>query len=121
MPQAEIKIYQEPNGEAPLIKWLQERRKKARDKCQAYIEHLREVGYDARRPIADHLRDKIYELRPDFQGIHYRILYTFVGQNIVLLTNGTIKEKEVPAQDIDRAIEYRKRYEANPQLHTYTI
>lgn len=79
------------------------------------------VGYDARRPRADFLRDKIHELRPDFQGIHYRILYTFVGQNIVLLTNGTIKEKEVPPEDIDRAIEYRKRYLSNPELHTYTI
>jgi hypothetical protein len=29
--------------------------------------------------VADYLRDGIYELRPTFGGIHYRILYFFHG------------------------------------------
>lgn len=120
MPQTQLIIYQEANGTAPLIEWLKCQGKKVQNKCQAFIEHLAEHGRDVRRPQADILRDGIYELRPKRQGIQYRILYAFVGQQVVLLTHGFIKEDDkVDPAEINRAIEYRKKYEMNPELHTY--
>jgi hypothetical protein len=50
---------------------------KARLKCFARIERLRELGHDIRRPEADFLRDGIYELRVSLSHVQYRILYSF--------------------------------------------
>jgi hypothetical protein len=78
---------------------------------------LRSQGHELRRPIADFRRDGIYELRPTYQGVHYRILYFFNGRNIVVISYGISKEAEVPAVEIDKAIARRKEYEANPNPH----
>jgi hypothetical protein len=86
-------------------------------KCLAQVRLLRSHGYDLRRPIADFLRDGIYELRPTYQGVHYRILYFFSGKNIVVISHGLSKEAGVPAVEINRAIERKRKYEMNPNAH----
>ena len=58
-----------------------------------------------------------YMLRPTYQGVNYRILYFFSGKNIVVISHGISKEADVPAAEINRAIERKKRYEANPTAH----
>lgn len=121
MPETRIIIYQDKSGKAPLIKWLKGVPEKVQNKCYVYIERLEQEGHALRRPVAEHLGDGIYELRPTHKHVQYRILYTFVGQNVVLLTHGLVKEREMPASEIARAMEYKRRYEANPQLHTYFI
>ena len=60
----------------------------------------------------------IYELRIDFQGIHYRILYFFHGNAAVVLSHGLKKERAVPTVEIDRAIARRNSFFNNPELHT---
>jgi hypothetical protein len=72
------------------------------------------------RPEADLLRDKIYELRVGLQGINYRILYFFHGGQAAVLAHGVIKEREVPPQDIDRAIERKLKFERDPEKYTYS-
>ncbi|MDR3108317.1 MAG: type II toxin-antitoxin system RelE/ParE family toxin [Planctomycetaceae bacterium] len=76
-------------------------------------------GHDLRRPIADYLEDGIYELRIKHRRLHYRILYSFVGQQIVLLTHGIIKEQRIPPKEIQLARERREKWQTNPKLHTY--
>jgi phage-related protein len=73
--------------------------------------------HELRRPIADFLRAGIYELRPTYQGINYRILYFFSGRNVVVISHGITKETEVADIEISRAIERKKRYEADPTAH----
>lgn len=72
-----------------------------------------------RRPEADLLRDKIYELRASLQGIHYRILYFFHDNVAAVLSHGIVKEDCVPPIEIDRAIQRRKNFVMNPKAHTY--
>ncbi len=116
MPQSELVFYKE--GETILFdQWLNTLPVKVRAKCLAQVLLLRSKGYELRRPIADFLRDGIYELRPTYQGVHYRILYFFSGKNIVVISHGLSKESEVPAVEIKRAIERKKKYEANPEAH----
>jgi hypothetical protein len=86
-------------------------------KCLAQVRLLRSQGHELRRPIADFLREGIYELRPTYQGVHYRILYFFSGKNIVVISHGISKESEVPAVEINRALERKKKYEASPRAH----
>ncbi len=116
MPQSEIVFYKE--GEAVLFDlWLNTLPVKVQAKCLSQVHLLRSQGHELRRPIADFLRDGIYELRPAYQGVNYRILYFFSGKNVVVISHGISKESEVPAVEIDRAIERKKKYEANPIAH----
>jgi phage-related protein len=91
---------------------------KAQIKCYVRIERLEEMGHELRRPEADYLRDKIYELRVTHQRMHYRILY-FFHENKGVISHGLMKEKIVPPKEIDLAINRKTRFERNPLKHTY--
>ena len=72
-----------------------------------------------RRPEADFLRDKIYELRVGFQGINYRMLYFFHGNIAAVVSHGIVKEDKVPPKEIEKAIERMVKFECNPTAHTH--
>lgn len=120
MAQTKVVFYKEKDETtAPVLEWLDTIPLKARLKCLTRIERLKEEGHHLRRPEADLLRDKIYELRASLQGIHYRILYFFHGNVAAVLSHGIIKEDCVPPIEIDRAVKRRKNFEMNPKVHTY--
>lgn len=118
MPCTKVVFYKEKDGTVPVIQWLDDIPNKARLKCISKIQRLREEGHQLRRPEADFLRDKIYELRVSLQGIHYRILYFFHGNVAAVLSHGIIKEDSVPSVEIDRAVQRRKNFEVDPKSHT---
>lgn len=61
-------------------------------------------------PVSGYLRDKIHELRAEWQGVQLRILY-FRDDEYFWLTNGLRKKtKRVPESDINRAVDYRREY-----------
>jgi phage-related protein len=119
MPRTDVKIYREAGGSVPLLEWLDKIPEKAQDKCIERIERLKEFGYELRRPHCDFLDAGIYELRAKYNNINYRILYGFVGRNIVLLSHGCSKERKVPKREIDRAVRNIKNYTQDPKAHTY--
>jgi len=90
---------------------------KAQAKCRLRVERLRDLGHELRRPEADLLRDGIYELRASLHGVHYRVLYFFHGTVAAIVTHGIVKEDAVPPKEIDRALERKKRFAANPAKH----
>jgi phage-related protein len=117
MPKTTVALYCEEDGSCPFLEWLDELPVKVKAKCLLRVERLRELGHELRRPEADLLRDGIYELRASLQGVHYRILYFFHGAVAAVVAHGIVKESAVPPKEIDRAIERRKRFEANPAKH----
>ena len=119
MPETAVVIYQEEGGDAPLLTWLDKLPTKARLKCLARIERLRQEGHALRRPEADFLRDKIYELRVSLNGIHYRMLYFFHHNIAAVLSHGLVKEDCVPPREVDLAIERMSKFIRNPETHTY--
>jgi phage-related protein len=119
VPKTEVKFYKDTDGTVPVVDWLAELPVKALDKCRSKIERLAEMGHELRRPEADFLRDKIYELRVGLRGINYRILYFFHGNTAAVLAHGIVKESAVPPKEIDLAIERKRKFEINPQKHTY--
>ena len=80
---------------------------------------FRNIANRLRSSVQDFLRDGIYELRASLGGVHYRILYFFHGGAAVVVSHGLVKERVVPPKEIDRAVERKKRFEANPAKHTY--
>jgi phage-related protein len=119
MPKTSVVFYQEDAHSVPVLDWLDRLPAKAQDKCRIRIERLRDQGHELRRPEADYLRDGIYELRVGLQGINYRILYFFHGKVAAVLAHGIVKERAVPPREIDEAIRRNRRFELDPQGHTY--
>lgn len=119
MAQTEVFFFREPkDNSVPLLQWLDDQPTKVQVKCTGRIDRLAELGHELRRPEADYLRDGIYELRASYQGVHYRMLYFFVGKAVVVLSHGFTKERVVPPGEIDLAIELRKKVEADFDEYT---
>jgi len=120
MPPTRLHVYQESEFEIPLVEWLDSLPNKVQVKCRTKIGRLQQQGSELRRPEADYLRDGIYELRVGFRGQNYRILYSFVGKDIVLLSHGIVKESRVPPVEIDLALQRKTNWESFPDKHTFT-
>ena len=119
MPKTKVIFYKDDDGSVPVLDWLEQLPSKAVAKCLVRIERLGELGHELRRPEADLLRDKIYELRIGLQGINYRILYFYHGDVAAVLAHGIIKESAVPPKEIERTRERKRRFETNPKKHTH--
>src|SRR6059058_4258636 len=111
MPQTKVVFYKEDDGSVPILDWLDSLQERALDKCRVRIERLEELGHELRRPEADLLRDGIYELRVGLQHVNYRMLYFFRGRIAAVISHGLVKEAEVPAKEIEKAIERKQRFE----------
>ena len=119
----EIVIYKDKDGSVPFIDWLnnvsrQDPRIPA--KIKATLQILNEHGFRLRRPVADYLRDDIYELRIHFGRVNYRIFYSFYDNKIVLL-NACVKEAKVPESEINKAIGMLELYKSDPLRYKHGI
>lgn len=119
MPDTEVLIYAEYDGDSPFLQWLDKQPQKVQDKCIVFIELLEQFGHELRRPQADYLTDDIYELRVKRQGINYRILYFFYEKQAIISHGFVKKESKVPRKEIDLAIKNKVKFFTNPEKHTY--
>ena len=119
MPQVELVLYREADGSVPLRDWLNCLPIKLRDKCLVTLWRLEELGNELRRPVADYLRDGIYELRIRYRNVNYRLLYFFAGRRIVVVSHGLTKERRVPANDVALAEKRRRAFLDDPRKHTF--
>jgi phage-related protein len=106
-----------------VLGWLKELRRsdhRAYETCVAAIERLGAFGHELRRPLADFLRDGIYELRVRKGRVNYRLLYFFHRRNLAILGHALTKEDKVPKADIDRAIRRKRAFEADPARHSHS-
>ncbi len=95
MPATSILFYQEKEEDVPVLDWLNDLKDKNMKgflSCAARLDRLATYGHELRRPVADYLRDGIYELRAKHRNVQYRILYHFEGQNIVVLNHAIVKK-----------------------------
>jgi len=121
MPTTQVLLYREEDGSIPVLDWLrqlQRTNRRAFDKCLFLIDVLEQFGRELRRPRADFLRNGVYELRTEVAGVHYRLLYGFVGKDIALVAHGLAKRARVPGRDIDLAVLRLKRFRRAPRKHT---
>jgi phage-related protein len=120
MGKVEVIYFQEADGKVPVLEWISILPERAQAKLATVIELLEESGHEMRRPLADYLRDNIYELRAKLQHTNYRILYGFHGRSAVVLVHGLTKQRaSVPDRDIDLACKRLRQFSDNPSLHTY--
>ncbi len=120
MPATIIQLFRDDDGSVPFLEWLENierQNRKVYEKCRSYLQRLTDFGHELRRPTADLLRDGVYELRFAYLGVNYRILYGFVGKDLVLVSHGITKEKKVPAKEIDLACARLKKFGTNPKKY----
>ena len=115
-----VVFYCNEGGGSPFVDWLGGLPDRARTQCRARLKLLEARGHELRRPAADYLRDGIYELRARAGRVRYRILYFFQGRETIVVSHGFVKrEAAVAAAEIERALERKRAFEANPGQHTY--
>ena len=68
VPKTEVFFYKE-SERVFFREWLTTIPAKAQRKCLVYLSLLEVHGHELRRPVADLLRDGIYEMRPTLQGL----------------------------------------------------
>jgi phage-related protein len=85
----------------------------------ASVERLAAFGHELRRPVADLLRDGIYELRIRKGHVNYRILYFFHGRDLAILGHAITKEDVVPEVEIEKCLRRKRAFETDPEGHTY--
>jgi hypothetical protein len=121
MPQTRICVFCDRRGKSDLLTWLKDLRRDApaaHKKGQARIRLLALEGNALRRPVADYLRDGIYELRWRVKTVQYRVLYFFHDKCAATLSHGLTKEDEVPDDDIEQAIVRSGLVRRSPAKHT---
>lgn len=122
MSETSVFFYMESDGSVPVLDWLKrigKRDPRIAAKCVARIEELERKGLYLRRPLAEYLRDGIYELRIHYGHMNIRILYFFENKSITILAHGLFKEDRVPDKEIDIAVMRKNIYKKDPQRHRY--
>lgn len=89
--------YVDDRGDNPVKEFIKSLPVKERAKAFAYINELKKQGNDLRRPMADYLKDGIYELRPKDNRIFY---FFYLRDNVVLLHATKKKTWEIPRNDL---------------------
>lgn len=120
-PRTTISHYRDHRGRLPVLSWLRQllrRDRRGYPQCRAALEALEESGHELRRPVADYLREGLYELRASAGTVQYRILYFFYGKDVVVVAEGFVKTgRAVPEAEIQRALSRKQDVERAPARH----
>lgn len=99
-----IAFYRDERGQEPVRDFIDALSSKTQQKILAWINKLQEEGPFLRRPYADKVKDKLYELRIRFSSDSIRILYFFyLRDKIVLLHGFRKKDWKIHRSDMELA------------------
>ncbi len=101
-----IKYYQEGNRK-PVKEFIDSQPQKVKAKILRNMALLSEFGVSMGRPLIDKVEGNIYELRTIFQGNQYRILFSIIDGQVLLLTVG-FKKKTQKILDSDKHLAQRR-------------
>ena len=107
-----VVYYPDSRGNRPALEFLLGLPQDDQQKAFAYISYLEEHGETLRRPIAEHLGGKLYELRPK----QVRILYAFIGKKTAAVLHA-FRKKTGPVSPAEqrlarkRLADFLRRYE----------
>ena len=104
-----IYFFVDEHGRSPVEDAMQDLTEKEQMKVRAYIKILKEYGHTLRRPIADYLKEGIYELRPQAHRVFY---FFFLKDSAVLLHMIRKSSDKIPLSDINLCLKRKKETEA---------
>ena len=108
----EVEYYEKSDGTYPAEEFILSQDIKMQTKLFRLLELLELKGNELREPYSKSLSDGIFEIRA-IQGNNItRVLYFFVVDKKIILTNGLVKQtQKTPENEIVLAKKYRKDYE----------
>ena len=108
----EVEYYEKSDGTYPAEEFILSQDIKMQTKLFRLLELLELKGNELREPYSKSLSDGIFEIRA-IQGNNItRVLYFFVVDKKIILTNGFVKKtQKSPENEIVLAKKYRKDYE----------
>lgn len=107
-----VVYYVDARGRSPVLDAIHHLPQGERQKILAYLSLLEERGEELRRPIADYVGDKLYELRPQA----HRVLYFFMLKAYAVVVHMFRKKTDqLPATEkriaLARMVDFVKRYQ----------
>ena len=106
-----IEFYVLPDGTAPVQEYLDSLDPKKKAKAARVINQLSDLGTELRMPNSEALSGGIFQMRTHFRNDQIRILYFFLVDYKVVLTNAfTKKTRKTPKKEIELAIKRRDDY-----------
>lgn len=105
----------ELDGKCPVADFLSSiDNTKLKTKTLRSIKQLAILGNKAKKPLSDHVKDGIFELRTEQHNNITRVFYFFVFGNKIILTNGYIKKNQkMDSGEFNKAKKYRNIYFEN--------
>ena len=106
-----VEFYSTNDGRSPVKDFMETLPNKLRSKTLRAIRFLREDGNQIKPPFSMPLGDGLFELRIKFSSDIVRIIYFYLEDKIVILTNGFIKKQQkTPKNEIALALKRRKLF-----------
>ena len=107
----DVEYYEKEDGTFPAEEFILSLDTKIQAKMFRELELLETFGNELREPHSKPLGDGIYEVRAKFASDITRVLYFFVVDKKIILTNGFVKKtQKTPVNEIELAKKYRKDY-----------
>ena len=107
----DVEYYEKEDGTFPAEEFILSLDAKMQAKMFRELELLETFGNELREPHSKPLGDGIYEIRAKVASDITRVLYFFVVNKKIILTNGFVKKtQKTPDNEIALAKKYRKDY-----------
>lgn len=107
----DVEYYEKEDGTFPAEEFILSLDTKMQAKMFRELELLETFGNERREPHSKPLGDGIYEIRAKVASDITRVLYFFVVNKKIILTNGFVKKtQKTPDSEITLAKKYRKDY-----------
>ena len=107
----DVEYYEKEDGTFPAEEFILSLDSKMQAKMFRELELLETFGNELREPHSKPLGDGIYEIRAKVASDITRVLYFFVVNKKIILTNGFVKKtQKTPDNEIALAKKYRKDY-----------
>ena len=103
-----IWYFVDDRGDSPVKEFIDELPLGEQAKVFAYINELKKQGHNLRRPLADFVKDGIYELRPKANRLFY---FFFLKETVVFVHAIKKKTNEIPEKDIALSLKRKKLIE----------
>lgn len=107
----DVDYYVKDDGTCPVEKFIDSLDTKMRAKCFWLISLLEQNGNELREPYSKYLGNGLYELRVKQSTNITRIIYFFMLEHKIILTNGFVKKTiKTPQKEIELAKRYREDF-----------
>lgn len=107
----DVEYYEKEDGTFPAEEFILSLDSKMQAKMFRELDLLETFGNQLREPHSKPLGDGIYEIRAKMASDITRVLYFFVVNKKIILTNGFVKKtQKTPDNEIALARKYRKDY-----------